>query len=140
MKMLENLKRANSAQLANARGMTLIEIMIVITIMASIMSVVGVFVVGALEEADIQEAGIQMGNFEQQLDMYYARTSPHEYPERLEQLVDKRLMKDIPADPWGTPYVYRRDSRNEYTLKSAGPDGTEGTEDDVIAGETTSGE
>jgi general secretion pathway protein G len=134
MKLLENMKRANSAQLANARGMTLIEIMIVITIMASIMSVVGVFVIGALEEADIKEAGIQMGHIEQSLDMYYARTSPHEYPDRLDQLVDKKIMKEIPADPWGEPYVYRKDNRTEYTLKSKGPDITEGNEDDVTAG------
>jgi general secretion pathway protein G len=140
MKIFENMKRANGAQLANTHGMTLIEIMIVITIMASIMSVVGVFVVGALEEADKKTAGIQMGNIEKGLSSYYVRTSPHEYPNRLDELVDKRIMKEVPVDPWGEPYIYRRDNRTEYTLKSKGPDISEGTEDDITAGGTPSEE
>ncbi|QDG50112.1 prepilin-type N-terminal cleavage/methylation domain-containing protein [Persicimonas caeni] len=139
MKLIENIKEAHLAatkrgQLANTRGMTLIEIMIVITIMASIMGVVGFYVVGALEEANIKEAKIQMGNLNQSLDMYYTRTDPHEYPESLQKLVDRNIMQEVPSDPWGEQYVYRRDSRNEFTLMSKGPDMTEGTEDDITPG------
>ena len=135
MKLFENIKRAQGAHLANTRGMTLIEIMIVITIMASIMGVVGFYVVGALEDANKQEAKIQMGNLKSSLDMYYTRSSPNEYPESLDKLVDKRIMKEIPSDPWGEPYIYRRDSRTEYTLKSKGPDTAEGGGDDISPGD-----
>ncbi len=139
MKLFENIKRARleaskRASLANTRGMTLIEIMIVITIMASIMGVVGFYVVGALDDANKEEAKIQMGNLKQSLDMYYTRSDPHEYPDNLDQLVDKNIMKEVPVDPWGESYVYRRDGRTEYTLKSKGPDTSEGTEDDITLG------
>lgn len=134
MKIFNNIKRAQHAQLANTRGMTLIEIMIVITIMASIMGVVGFYVVGALDDANKKEAQIQMGNFKSQLDMYYMKTDPNEYPNNLEQLVEQNLVQEIPADPWGEPYVYRRTSRTEFTLKSKGPDTSEGTEDDIVLG------
>jgi general secretion pathway protein G len=43
-------------------------------------------------------------------------------------------MKDVPADPWGRPYVYvspGRNNPNSYDLYSLGADGREGTEDDV---------
>jgi general secretion pathway protein G len=40
----------------------------------------------------------------------------------------------IPMDPWGNPYIYKcpgRHNRNSYDLYSMGPDGREGTDDDV---------
>jgi hypothetical protein len=45
------------------------------------------------------------------------------YPQALSALTDTR-------DPWGLPYIYSA-SENSFTLKSAGPDRTEGTKDDV---------
>ncbi|MFP4599039.1 MAG: type II secretion system protein GspG [Persicimonas sp.] len=81
------------------------------------------------------EAEIQMGNIKQSLDMYYTRTDPHEYPESLDQLVDRNIMKEVPSDPWGQPYVYARASESEFVLFSAGPDGIAATDDDVLLNE-----
>ncbi|MFP4599038.1 MAG: type II secretion system protein GspG [Persicimonas sp.] len=134
MKLLSNLKRTDSAKLMSPRGMTLIEIMIVITIMASIMGVVGFYVVGALDDANQEEAKIQMGNIKQSLDMYYTRTDPHQYPESLNELVDRNIMQEVPKDPWGEDYVYRREGRSDFTLMSKGKDMSEGTEDDIRPG------
>jgi general secretion pathway protein G len=41
----------------------------------------------------------------------------------------------IPKDPWGNDYVYRAPGTNgaDYDLLSAGPDGHEGTADDIKA-------
>jgi len=44
------------------------------------------------------------------------------------------FLQELPKDPWGNPYIYRCPSTNatrEYDLLSAGPDGKEGTADDV---------
>ena len=35
------------------------------------------------------------------------------------------------TDPWGKPFVYRKLPGDEYALLSKGPDGVEGTEDDI---------
>lgn len=40
----------------------------------------------------------------------------------------------LPSDPWGRPYVYRSPASRpgvDYELLSLGPDGMEGTEDDI---------
>lgn len=44
------------------------------------------------------------------------------------------LSKGVPKDPWGTEYAYRQPGQyNEYgyDLHSYGPDGLNGTEDDI---------
>jgi len=59
-----------------------------------------------------------------------------EYPESLDALTESTAddpmgyITSIPLDPWGMSYIYRFDGR-AYELASAGPDGKEGTEDDV---------
>ena len=61
------------------------------------------------------------------------------YPDRLEELrsSDRRgwdgpyLPREIPLDPWGTPYIYRMPGSSEaYDLLSFGADGVEGGEGD----------
>ena len=41
----------------------------------------------------------------------------------------------MPADPWGNPYIYHFPGTHNitgYDLLSAGPDGKEGTADDIV--------
>ena len=49
------------------------------------------------------------------------------------------LKKGLPKDPWGNPYTYRmpgQQNSGSYDIFSAGPDGQEGSEDDVANWET----
>ena len=39
----------------------------------------------------------------------------------------------VPLDPWGNKYVYSLKTETEYELKSSGPDGRAGTQDDVTS-------
>jgi type II secretion system protein G len=39
--------------------------------------------------------------------------------------------QDIPLDPWGNPYQYQLVSPEQFRLWSWGPDGQDGTEDDI---------
>ena len=119
--------------LANARGMTLVEVLIVLTIMASIMGVVGVFVVGAIDRANVKEAQIEIKNLEGLCNSYMLSSTPRALPEQLEDLTKgpAPLTKNIPKDPWGNDYLYNKVSNMEFTIMSAGADGKEGTEDDV---------
>ena len=58
----ENLKKVSLAgALSNMKGMTIVELMIVLTIIASIMGVVGFYVFGTLDKANVQEARIEIG-------------------------------------------------------------------------------
>jgi general secretion pathway protein G len=47
------------------------------------------------------------------------------------------LKSEIPADPWGRPYLYEFPGRvnpSGYDLRSVGPDGQANTADDIVNG------
>jgi general secretion pathway protein G len=134
------LRRARLARsLSEAKGMTIVELMIVLTIIASIMGVVGFFVFGALDKASIQEARIEVKQLGNLVDAYYLSSSPRQLPDSLQDLAEgpSPLTKEVPKDPWGNDYIFKKSSNREYEIYSAGPDGSEGTEDDVRAEESS---
>lgn len=66
---------------------------------------------------------------QQGLDALVNQPSTAPIPKRWNQ-----IMKEIPNDPWGNPYGYKYPgsvSKSEYEIISMGPDGMEGTEDDI---------
>ena len=91
----------------------------------------------------------QIAVFKQCLDSFYADCG--RYPTRAEGLEALRgeppatkgwkgpyLSKDVPNDPWGNPYQYRSPGAHgpsghveTFDLWSNGPDGKEGTPDDI---------
>lgn len=123
--------------LANAKGMTIVELMIVLTIIASIMGMVGFYVFGALDKANIKNAEIEIGQLSNLVEAYYLSSSPRGFPNQLEDIAagPSPLTKEIPLDPWGTEYIYRKVSKREFEISSAGPDGIEGNEDDIRKGD-----
>ncbi len=117
----------------NTVGMTLVEIMIVITIMAGVMGVVGFFVFGALDGANEKLAETEIRQLEGVVNTFYLMSSPNRLPNSLDELTEgpRPLLEDPAVDPWGNPYIYVRHSNREFEIFSAGADGIEGTEDDV---------
>jgi general secretion pathway protein G len=117
------------------RGMTLVEIMIVITIMASIMGVVGYYVFGTLNQANAKTARLGINQLEGMVSNYYMLQSPSQLPENLNELTEgsNPMVKDKSTlqDPWGNQYIYEKKGGQDYEIYSAGPDGQPGTEDDV---------
>jgi len=121
------------------RGFTLVEMLVVITIIALIMSLVGPRVLNYLSESKVKAAKIQMQSFSSALDLLYLDTG--RYPSSAEGLTT--LVKptsamrgwngpylkggNVPNDPWGKPYVYRSPGeRSKYEIMSYGADGQEG--------------
>jgi len=121
------------------RGFTLVEILVVITIIALIMSLVGPRVLNYLTESKVKAAKIQMQSFSSALDLLYLDTG--RYPSSAEGL--NTLVKptsamagwngpylkggNVPNDPWGKPYVYRSPAeRSKFEIMSYGADGQEG--------------
>ncbi len=129
-------------------GMTLIEILIVVAILASLMGMLASKVMSSKDEADIKIARMGMQQLKTSLDRF--SLSIGRYPtssEGLDALVkNPGGMKgwagpyaDPKAivDPWKVPYSYNAISRREFTITSAGPDGKEGTDDDLMYPEET---
>ena len=110
------------------RGMTLIEIMVVITILGLIMAAVGVAVIPKLYEAKQDTARLDIANINQALKLYY--TKKGKYPDTgtgLRALVDTNNLERIPTDPWGKEYVYMNEGGKPVII-SYGADGTSGGE------------
>jgi general secretion pathway protein G len=108
------------------RGMTLIEIIVVITILSLLMAAVGVAVIPRLEEAKVDTAKMDIGNIGNALKTYYAKKG--NYPDTgagLKALVDTQILERQPVDPWGHEYQYVLEG-GKPNVFSYGKDGTTG--------------
>jgi general secretion pathway protein G len=89
------------------KGMTLVEVIVVIAIIAIITSLVAVAVIPRLEASKRDAAKIDISNIMGALKIYYA--SKGNYPNTatgLQELVSERILERLPKDPWNNPYVY----------------------------------
>ncbi len=54
-------------------------------------------------------------------------------PRNLDKWKGPYLNREMPRDPWDKPYIYRFPGRHGYfDLLSCGPDGVEGSADDIV--------
>jgi general secretion pathway protein G len=121
----------------NSRGMTLLEIMIVLGIIAAITAVLANKVGTSREKARVQETKLQMNNVLQALEMY--SNDCGRYPEALIALRESpgseqcpnwgpdSYVKKEPKDAWNHEFAYSSEG-GKVVLKSLGKDGREGGE------------
>lgn len=145
------------------RGLTLLELMIVLIILVGLMAIVGPRLLGTQQKADVRTAQAQVGNLASALKMYAADMKVFPSTEEgLEMLVaapeDEGLARNwdgpyieggkLPIDPWGSPFQYEYGASEEGTedklvdfprIFSIGPDRQPGTSDD-IANQPAAGE
>ncbi len=145
------LSRSRSRRRDGERGFTLVEMLVVITIIGLIMALVGPRVLGYLGESKVKAARIQIESFSSALDLFYLDNG--RYPsssEGLTALVQRPANSGswngpylktatVPADPWGRPYVYRSPGTHApYDIASYGPTGEASGADDSVAIKSTS--
>lgn len=122
------------------RGMSLIEIMVVITIIGLIMGIIGTSVFGALDDAKIDTTKNQMQNLSLALKSY--KIANGHYPtssEGLESLINppssakkRRKFLDadkVPVDAWDGEFMYYSPGTHgdhDFEIVSYGADGTPG--------------
>jgi len=143
--------RPRSIRRTARSAFTLIEVMIAIAIVIILIGIVGFNVINQLDRAEEGSAQIQMNQIEAALDAF--RLDMRRYPTEDEGIAvlwnremldveDEALLDrwagylDDPTatDPWGNEWQYTdqaENEANEYELWSFGPDGEEGTDDDI---------
>ncbi len=131
--------------LANARGFTLIELMVVIVILLILAGMVGPRIMGRPEEARRMKAKVDIQSLETALKLYYLDNGAYPTTEQgLEALVTAPAVGNLPAgwreggylekgrvpkDPWGNEYIYLSPGdKGDYSLMSYGADGEPGGE------------
>ena len=120
-------------------GFTLVEMLVVITIIGLIMGLVGPRVLNYLSESKVKAARIQIESLSAALDLFYLDNG--RYPatsEGLTALVQRPASANawngpylktsgVPADPWGHSYVYKvPGDKAAYDIFSYGSAGQEG--------------
>lgn len=131
------------------QGFTLMEVLMVLVILVIIMGLAIGTYTNAQYKASINAAKAQIGLFESPLDMYKLdvgyypttnqgldalRNPPADVPNPAAWGPEPYMNKDIPLDPWGFPYNYISPGKynpNTYDVWSTGPDGVDGTADDI---------
>jgi general secretion pathway protein G len=132
-------RRPRRARKRSERGYTLVEILVVISIIGLLMALVGPRVLNYLTESKVKTARIQIVSFASALDLFYLDAG--RYPTSAEGLAvlvrptagitawNGPYLKGgiVPSDPWGKPYVYRSPGEHgAYEVVSLGSDGQEG--------------
>lgn len=128
-------KRELRRKFRKQSGMTLLEIMVVIILVGLIGTVVGVAVIRQFQRGKVGVAKNQVCNLVQIVNQY--NVEKNKYPsqsEGLQALKSSGIMKRVPKDPWGRPYVYKfpgQDDPSRPDIYSYGADGKEGGTSDT---------
>ena len=132
--------------LRDARGFTLIELMVVVVILGILAGLVIPRIMGRPEQAKRLKARMQIEQIEQALKLYYLDNGDYPSTEQgLSALVEQTTIEPVPKrwreggylekgkvpdDPWGSAYVYVSPGVNsrDFDLESYGADGEDGGE------------
>jgi general secretion pathway protein G len=140
---MNNIYRTAHRRRGGRSAFTLIELLLVLVILAILTSVVAVRMVGTTQKAKITAAQQTVGALKLSLGMFEKDNArfpteaegldalwhnPGNLPDWKGPYVDKIL-----PDPWGNPYQYQIPGKEniDFDVFSKGPDGQEGTPDDV---------
>lgn len=141
--MMNMQKKRRELRRNRQRGLTLVEMMVVLVILGLLTTIVVINVLPAADQADIQKARADISSLEVALDQY--RLDMKTYPttaQGLQALVTVPdgvnraasyrpggYIRKLPLDPWGNPYVYQTPGKNgQIDIYSFGADGREGGE------------
>src|SRR5208337_1394980 len=126
------------------RAFTLVEMMLVVAIIGILAALVIPKIAGKSEQARITAAQTDIrAGIKTALDSFEVDNGF--YPKSLQDLIQQPSNAknwhgpyfdppQLPMDPWGNPYVYYYPGKHNptsYDLLSVGPDGKEGTDDDI---------
>lgn len=123
------------------KGMTLLEIMIVVAILGLLASVIVVAVMNQFDNAKVNTTRLKLKSIENALRQYSIDNGYPSQNEGLKVLLnppggEKPYLEEQPKDPWNNDILYFNPARKgggAFEVLSKGPDGKEGTEDDIYA-------
>jgi general secretion pathway protein G len=123
------------------RAFTLVEMLLVITIIGILAALVVPKMMGRSEQARQAAARADISSIKTALDAFEVDNGY--YPKSLADLIQQPrdaknwhgpYLDKIPQDPWGNNYEYGYPAKHNtvgFDLSSIGPDGKSGTEDDI---------
>jgi len=124
------LKRARARRVA--RGVTLVEVLIVVAIIAMVAGGVAVFALPKFKEASLKQAETGARVVRMAVQNWQAANNETTCP-TISQLVQEKQLDPGQStnDPWNMPYTLTC-TDDEVIILSNGPDKKKGTKDDIV--------
>jgi general secretion pathway protein G len=123
---------------------TLVEMLLVLFILATLAAIVIPKMAGRSQQAKITAAQSQISSIAMALDAFEVDNGYYPKTGQLDELINPPanaqswkgpyLSKGIPLDPWNNAYDYQypgKHNPNGFDIMSNGPDGRAGTDDDI---------
>jgi general secretion pathway protein G len=129
MRVLQRKHNRRRATRRSREGMTLIEIMVVMVIMALVATAAGFAILPQLRKAKIKQTSGDAKAIASACELYL---SEHDDCPTTQTLVSEKILdkNKNTKDGWGNEFAIECD-QDGVTVRSAGPDGQMGTEDDI---------
>jgi general secretion pathway protein G len=115
-------------------GFTLVEMLLVLTIIGVLAAAVLMRFAGQGQNAKITATRLSIQNICTAIDIY--ETENGRFPSSLQDLTVETEdhaapLDEVPVDAWGNQFQFAKVSKFKYQITSSGPDGQSGTEDDI---------
>ena len=131
MRTMEKQLTKRIRRLKKTRGVTLVEVLIVLAIMALISGSAVFLVFPALAEAKCKTAKLSAQTVCNAAELYINIDGADGCPTVDDLINSRKLEKGKTNDPWGTPFKIQCGEGSEIHVTSAGKDKKEGTQDDI---------
>lgn len=132
----QSTSRGPTSRIRSRQGFTLLELIVVITIIGLLGTLVVVNTTGITRKARVTKIENDLRAILDAAEMMY--TSSGQYPETLDEMVNPKDdegmavvggLRELPLDPWGNEYTYEMGNDGPQ-VSCLGKDGVEGGEGD----------